>query len=54
VRRRLTDWLAPADWDPRGLPGYAFLVLRPIRIQAWRESNELDGRVLMRAGDWVV
>lgn len=47
-------YAAQADWDPRGLPGYVFLVLRPTRIQAWRESNELAGRVLMRDGDWVV
>ncbi|MFE5409810.1 pyridoxamine 5'-phosphate oxidase family protein [Microbacterium sp. NPDC056569] len=47
-------YAAQADWDPRGLRGYVFLVLRPTRIQAWRESNELSGRVLMRDGDWVV
>lgn len=43
-----------ADWDPRGLAGYIFLVLRPTRIQAWRESNELAGRLLMRDGEWLV
>ncbi len=47
-------YAAQADWDPRGLPGYVFLVLRPTRIQAWRESNELAGRVLMRDGAWGV
>ena len=47
-------YAAQADWDPRGLEGYVFLVLRPTRIQAWRESNELTGRVLMRDGAWVV
>ena len=47
-------YAAQADWDPRGLAGYVFLVLRPTRIQAWRESNELSGRVLMRDGAWVV
>lgn len=43
------------DWDPRtvGEP-YVFLVLRPDRIQAWREENELPGRLLMRAGTWLV
>ena len=43
-----------ADWDPRGLDGYVYVVLRPQRIQAWRESNELPGRQLMRDGDWLV
>ncbi|MEV5071696.1 pyridoxamine 5'-phosphate oxidase family protein [Microbacterium sp. LMI12-1-1.1] len=47
-------YAAQADWDPRGLAGYVFLILRPTRIQAWRESNELAGRVLMRDGAWVV
>ncbi|MBW9093873.1 pyridoxamine 5'-phosphate oxidase family protein [Microbacterium jejuense] len=47
-------YAAQADWDPRRLDGYVYLVLRPTRIQAWRESNELAGRVLMRDGSWVV
>jgi len=47
-------YAAQADWDPRGLDDYVYLVLRPTRIQAWRESNELAGRVLMRDGAWVV
>ena len=47
-------YAAQADWDPRGLAGYVFLVLRPTRIQAWRESNELAGRLLMRDGEWLI
>ncbi len=47
-------YVGQADWDPRGLAGYVFLVLRPVRIQAWRESNELPGRTLMRDGGWLV
>jgi hypothetical protein len=47
-------YAAQADWDPRGVPGYVFLVLRPTRIQAWRESNELSGRVLMRDAVWLI
>ncbi|KAF2419090.1 pyridoxamine 5'-phosphate oxidase family protein [Microbacterium sp. B35-30] len=47
-------YAAQADWDPRGAAGYVFLVLRPTRIQAWRESNELAGRVLMRDGAWLI
>lgn len=44
-----------ADWDPRTARGrFVFLILRPDRIQAWREVNELAGRTLMRAGSWVV
>jgi hypothetical protein len=41
-------YVAQADWDPRTSSGYVFLVLRPVRVQAWREANELAGRTLMR------
>ncbi|WP_418059108.1 pyridoxamine 5'-phosphate oxidase family protein [Pimelobacter simplex] len=47
-------YAAQADWDPRGLAGYVFLVLRPERLQAWREANETAGRTLLRDGTWVV
>lgn len=48
-------YAAQADWDPRKSPdGYVYLVLRPERIQAFREVNEFSGRILMRAGTWVV
>jgi hypothetical protein len=39
--RRLTD-------------DYRYFLLRAQRIQAWREANELVGRELMRAGEWLV
>jgi hypothetical protein len=47
-------YAAQADWDPRDSPGYAFVVLRPVRVQAWREAHELAGRTLMRDGAWQV
>jgi hypothetical protein len=49
-------YAAQSDWDPReaGSGEYVYLVLRPERIQAWREANELAGRTLMRAGTWLV
>jgi hypothetical protein len=44
-----------SDWDPRDAPdGYGYLVLRPDRIQAWREVDEIAGRTLMRRGEWLV
>ena len=46
-------YVAQADWDPRPAKGYAFLVLRPVRMQAWREANEIAGRTLMRDGTWL-
>ena len=47
-------YVAQADWDPRRDAGYVFLVLRPVRVQAWREANEIVGRTLMRNGRWLV
>jgi len=47
-------YAAQSDWDPRGDSAYVFVVLRPVRLQAWRESNEIKGRTLMRDGAWVV
>jgi hypothetical protein len=41
-------------FDPRE-EGSTFVYLRltPERIQAWRESNELAGRTLMKDGNWL-
>ncbi len=47
-------YVAQSDWDPRRATGYVFLVLRPVRVQAWREANEIAGRTLMRGGTWLV
>jgi flavin reductase (DIM6/NTAB) family NADH-FMN oxidoreductase RutF len=47
-------YVRQADWDPRRDTGYVFLVLRPTRVQAWREANEIAGRTLMRDGTWLV
>ncbi|WP_402466068.1 pyridoxamine 5'-phosphate oxidase family protein [Isoptericola aurantiacus] len=45
-------YAAQADWDPRDDPdGYVYLVLRPRRIQAWREVDEIPGRTLMHDGE---
>ena len=47
-------YVRQADWDPRRDEGYVFLTLRPVRVQAWREANEIPGRTLMRDGSWLV
>jgi hypothetical protein len=44
---------AKTGFDPRELSGYAYFWIRPQRLQAWREANELAGRDLVRDGDWV-
>jgi hypothetical protein len=41
-------------FDPRELDEpYQYFLIRPRRIQAWREANELRGRDLMRDGRWL-
>jgi hypothetical protein len=48
-------YAAQNDWDPREVgPPYVFAMLRPERIEAWREENELKGRLLMRDGVWLI
>jgi hypothetical protein len=43
-----------SDWDPRASEGtFVFLVLRPLRIQVWREANEISGRTVLRDGAWL-
>ncbi len=40
-------------FDPRTLSGYVYLRVRVDRLRAWRESNELRGRDLVRDGVWL-
>ena len=42
-------------FDPRALKSpYLYFRVRPVQIQAWRESNEIPGRDLMLDGTWLV
>jgi hypothetical protein len=41
-------------FDARRTPGdYVYLRVTPTEIRAWREANELSGRLLMRDGVWL-
>ena len=43
------------QWDPRDDDGeWVFIRVRPTRVQAWREADEIAGRTIMRDGRWVV
>jgi hypothetical protein len=54
VRQTIDAYAAQSDWDPRTAGAtYVFLVLRPDRIQAWREVDEVPGRTVMRDGTWL-
>ncbi|WP_460654653.1 pyridoxamine 5'-phosphate oxidase family protein [Kribbella endophytica] len=42
-------------FDPRALKAtYPYFEVTPVRIQSWREANELEGRDLMLDGAWLV
>ena len=43
-----------AGFDPREeTADYVYLRVTPTQIRAWREANELPGRLLMRDGAWL-
>lgn len=47
-------YVQQADWDPRLSGGpFVLLLLRPDRVQAWREADEIEGRTVMRDGAWL-
>jgi hypothetical protein len=48
-----TAFAERTGFDPRDEAGFAYFWIRPVRIQAWREANELSGRTLMRDGKWL-
>lgn len=48
------EFAAKTGFDPRELSTpYLYFRLRPQRVQAWREVNELTERDLMRDGEWL-
>lgn len=49
------DFARRTDFDPAGLEGqnYRYFRIAPVTVRAWREVNELAGRVLMRDGKWL-
>jgi tRNA-Thr(GGU) m(6)t(6)A37 methyltransferase TsaA len=44
---------ARTGFDPRQLDGYVYVRLSPVRVQAWREVDELAGRDLLRDRRWL-
>jgi hypothetical protein len=50
----LADAFAAKLWDARrSTPRYAYFRVTPRQVAAWREENELKGRVIMRDGRWL-
>lgn len=55
VPAAIGDAFAARNWDARqDAEPYSYIVIRPTRIQAWREESELAGRTIMRDGTWLV
>jgi hypothetical protein len=49
------QFAARTGFDPRALgSSYRWFCVTPLRIQAWREVEELADRELMREGRWLV
>ncbi len=45
---------AKTGFDPRELTTpYQYFRIRPVKVQAWREVNELSGRTVMKEGTWL-
>ena len=51
----LADGFARAvGWDPRQIgEDWVFFRLRPVRVQAYRGYDELEGRDVMHNGEWL-
>lgn len=47
-------YAARTGWDPRDDDSLVWIVFQPLRVQAWREVDELTGRTLMEEGRWLV
>jgi Pyridoxamine 5'-phosphate oxidase len=48
-------YAAGTRWDPRKERNrHSFVRVTPVRIQAWREVNEIKDRDLMTGGGWLV
>ncbi|MFF3645304.1 pyridoxamine 5'-phosphate oxidase family protein [Streptomyces sp. NPDC002564] len=53
-REAADRFAARTGFDPRTLTtAYRWFRITPSRIQAWREEDELRGRLLMRDGAWL-
>jgi hypothetical protein len=49
-----TGFVEARGWDPGWETGeWVYLRIRPERVQAWREADEIEGRTLMREGQWL-
>ncbi|WP_116948828.1 pyridoxamine 5'-phosphate oxidase family protein [Jiangella endophytica] len=53
VDATVADRYAQVSHDPRRIPGFLYLYLRPDRIQVWNGFHEYGGRTVMLDGSWL-
>lgn len=49
----IADRYAQVSHDPRRIPGFLYLYLRPDRIMVWNGFHEYGGRTVMLGGCWL-
>ncbi len=50
----LDHFATSAGWDPRAEPGeWVFLVMTLDRGHAWNQVSEMEGRTIVRNGEWM-
>ncbi|SEE85678.1 pyridoxamine 5'-phosphate oxidase family protein [Jiangella alba] len=49
----VADRYAQVSHDPRQVPGFRYLYLRPDRVQVWNGFHEFGGRTVMLGGSWL-
>ena len=53
VATDVADRFAAVSHDPRKMPGYLYIRLRPRRVQVWNGFHELQGRTVILKGEWL-
>ncbi|MBB5789052.1 pyridoxamine 5'-phosphate oxidase family protein [Jiangella mangrovi] len=53
VDTTVADRYAQVSHDPRRIPGFRYLYLRPERIQVWNGFHEFGGRTVMLDAAWL-
>ncbi|SDT05143.1 pyridoxamine 5'-phosphate oxidase family protein [Jiangella sp. DSM 45060] len=53
VESSVADRYALVSHDPRQIPGFRYLYLRPDRVQVWNGFHEFGGRTVMLGGAWL-
>lgn len=48
------DFATRNDWDPRNSgEAWAWFIMKPVRVLAWENEAELEGRTIMKQSQWL-